>query len=1377
MSCEDDTTTQGHQGMTATKPVRKKGEAWRSWVEVKVKVSGLPVGTTTLQMFRAFKHQGYILRIEILDRQNSVDVEANIVISPPPAKAFWEAASFQFPVEKLASCCPVLLELQDQHRPFFHRSPVNPKYSYPEQIAFDAKSLGFGIMFSESSMMVMETIETQRASRIRLMLNLLRRDLEILFTIPSKTSSVGAKLARRYRIRLPLTKLDQVYSHEIGNEQLALLIPLDAPPEFYLQTGNIEGTHDDQTAVWSEWRTWYRQTHIGEDSQRLRTHPIRLGQSRAAIDIGLWTTYRLVFDKKRLRGVLFDVMLNALRDYNVVTLSDKDVSIGLRPKQESLLWSLLDLPEKRLFDPVGETERLQEMGSDIRYLSFPVRFQLEVCISQGRINEYNISEEFIRKLTALDDYTAVRLLERVAGMKNRLYDPMSIFEIPISIGSAKKRVPDYCFECRAATVTPTRIYFSTPAAEVTNRVIRRFWEHRERFLRVKFSEEINNWRISCAADDTRDEIFKRVKRTLRNGIVVGDRKFEFVAFGNSQLREHAAYFFASTGEVTASDIRNWMGWNEVRDIRNIAKRCARLGQCFSTTRAINTGDLNIVYIPDKKSQCGTYCFTDGVGKISPFVVSLIVAELGLPTTRNDLPSVFQFRHGGAKGVLAVDPIVTGKTICLRQSQLKFASRHKTLEVIKVSQYAAATTNRQLIVLLSSLGVPDQVFRGKLCNQLQELNCAMHDEKSAVQLLQKNIDTNQMTLTLAGIINDGFMKAKDPFVMSMLHLWRSWSLKYLKEKAKLFVDQGACLLGCIDEFGVLEGHHDAMQPNPMDVREVKEATLPEVFAQVNAGNGKYNVIEGVCIICRNPSLHPGDIRVVRAVDKPELHHLKNVVVFPQKGDRDLPSMCSGGDLDGDDYLVIWDPDLLPAVAHWNYYPMDYRPTATSQVPSNEPKVDDVIEFFVTYMRNDRLPTIAHSHLALADLSPRGVNDPRCLELAQLHSEAVDYPKSGIAVKMKRSLYARKWPHFMEKKGKPAEAIYKSQKILGQLYDMVQTVTFSPLNDTPFDSRILRAYDIDQEMLREAKEIKSEYDDAIKRIMAQHAMDTEFEVWSAFCLSHNFEKKDFTFAEELGRIISAVKDRFRKICVASAGGQNWEKLGPFVAAMYAVTAAEVTDALNARKEAKQMRDVEAAANKASLALPFISFPWIFDRELGKIANGVTSVKGINTRRVRSIEERFRTPADVPYGQDANLHVEDTSKVETDTIREEINGNYGRDTGDSDERQPKSIEDTTATYHTIEKPARSCRLDMEASGKPKSGLDSRISEDKRKGKKGVVDGDDTVHALTREVSIKIESDLSGAGGLDVCMPQLQRDEAPSALERLAGLLRQDPMNGSRH
>ena len=86
--------------------------------------------------------------------------------------------------------------------------------------------------------------------------------------------------------------------------------------------------------------------------------------------------------------------------------------------------------------------------------------------------------------------------------------------------------------------------------------------------------------------------------------------------------------------------------------------------------------------------------------------------------------------------------------------------------------------------------------------------------------------------------------------------------------------------------------------------------------------------------------------------------------------------------------------------------------------------------------------------------------------------------------------------MEKKYKPKSATYHSDKILGQLYDKVESVDFTPQYEEPFDKRILRAYELDEALLKVVRQTKSKYDTAMLRIMAQQEIKTEFEIWSTF-----------------------------------------------------------------------------------------------------------------------------------------------------------------------------------------------------------------------------------------------------------------------------------------
>lgn len=193
--------------------------------------------------------------------------------------------------------------------------------------------------------------------------------------------------------------------------------------------------------------------------------------------------------------------------------------------------------------------------------------------------------------------------------------------------------------------------------------------------------------------------------------------------------------------------------------------------------------------------------------------------------------------------------------------------------------------------------------------------------------------------------------------------------------------------------------------------------------------------------------------------------------------------------------------------------------------------------------------------------------------------------------------------MEKKHKSQDAVYHSEKILGQLYDRVERVSFVPQWQKPFDKRILNAYRLDDALLKSARQIKRKYDTAMRRIMAQQEIRTEFEVWSTFVLSRPRVGSDYKLQEVVAGISGTLKDQFRRACIERAGSKEFSVLGPFVAAMYRVTKEELDIALAECRLTKFVGGWEVPKRKMEPeSMPIISFPWLFEKELGRIATGI-------------------------------------------------------------------------------------------------------------------------------------------------------------------------------
>jgi RNA-dependent RNA polymerase len=1009
---------------------------YASWQEVSVILSGLPKSWGTAEVYNLLSQKGSEpTRIDMHPNYNKAG-NAKVIFRPPSADAAWLYRGFGITSlqDGNESTFRIAARIENE-RPDRRRARLGGEL---EELYVGGIGIGFGIMRQHDEMLVMRYLGEPDNRSPQLVVDLRNQNLELNFSIQSKS---GDRTVERYfKFRIPFSQLMKgIIEDRNADGKTSFVILLDAPPLAFRKTSHVQDTHDPKSTEWNDRQAWYRQVSVESDARVAASRTTQLQNDDSFIDVGRWLCYRF-----ELRGVPHLQQLRVALAKHGVQVRQQSIR-GARAEGSSL-WNWLGSRKTSFF----------EMSNGIIHLPFAVRYQLEACISQGCLHESNLSAEWAKKLLDLDATTpapvnnelnhnprATKLLEKVLESKQRFYNAMDIFGLLSKVSTTQKKVPRYCTMVRSATVTATTIYF-------------------------KFRDESYKGTIMNYGDEM-DELFTRVKRTMKNGIVVGDRHYEFLAYGNSQFREHGAYFFAPTSTLTSDMIRKWMG--DFEGIKTVAKYASRLGQCFSTTRAMpNSVAINRISDIERNG----YCFTDGVGKISLFSAQITALEMGLSSFADDCPSVFQFRLGGLKGVLSVDPSLKGPLIEVRPSQEKFPAAYKGLEICRISQFATAYLNQQIVLVLSALGVPDEVFVKMLRNMLSRLESAMSDSTVAMDMLLRNIDLNQSTVQLATMITDGFMAASDPFFMSCLRLWRAWSIKYLKEKAKIFVEKGAFVLGCVDETGILKGH-DNKNPSSDFTHDVN--LLPEIFIQITDPENKgFKVIEGVCILARNPSLHPGDIRICRAVNVPQLRHMRNCVVLPSTGDRDIASMCSGGDLDGDDYLVIWDPDLLPE--EWNHAPMDY--TAPPPVISDGPvTVDAISSFFVTHMKNDTLGRIATAHRYWADRQDDGVKDNMCLQLAALHSMAVDYAKTGVPAEMPKDMRIPKVPHWAEKG--PGRS-YTSKKILGQLYDEVDRVPFDPAWELPFDSRIIEAYGkIDQAILDSVKEIKRLYDEGMRNLM--------------------------------------------------------------------------------------------------------------------------------------------------------------------------------------------------------------------------------------------------------------------------------------------------------
>ncbi|VDK50544.1 unnamed protein product [Anisakis simplex] len=624
-----------------------------------------------------------------------------------------------------------------------------------------------------------------------------------------------------------------------------------------------------------------------------------------------------------------------------------------------------------------------------------------------------------------------------------------------------------------------------------------------------------------------------IYKTLSEGICIASRHYSFLAWSNSQMRDHGCYMFApakivdkESGEerwYSIEDIRRWMG--DFTASKSVPKLMSRMGQCFTQaqpTILLERKDWRLeedivggLCHPETKEK---YTFSDGVGRISLKYAALVAAELDL----RPVPSCFQVRFKGFKGVLCCDPsldIEAREQIVFRKSQKKFDEDESESAELEVCEKQNRDIHQRLCWRVHCL----------LEKELNLLAAMLVDEETAAEALSSRLS---LSIDFRQLHDNGFLFTNEPFFRSLLIAVHRYNIKLHLSKSKIFLpgSMGRTMYGVIDDTGVLQYGQVFIQYSP-SVRNPSKKVITHIGHKFTPFFNEYvddEMILGRVLVTKNPCLVGGDVRMFTAVYQPSLEHLRDVIVFPRYGPRPhtdemagifiirlltMTVVSLGSDLDGDEYIVIFDKDLF--LEH-NENAMDFPKSVAPEYDST-PKTEDMVDFFLKYLSQDSIGRMSNAHLIMSDRL--GLFDEICDGIARKCSIAVDFPKSGEPAEPLTSYeQSDVVPDFMQKSFKPS---YRSNRLIGQLYrkvkkvenivELAQTMRY----DDSFDAQLYdeSLFETHPTLIKNSIRLRDQYNTKLQQLMDEYGISDEASVVSGHSVTirriTDMERDDYSY----------------------------------------------------------------------------------------------------------------------------------------------------------------------------------------------------------------------------------------------------------------------------
>ena len=351
---------------------------------------------------------------------------------------------------------------------------------------------------------------------------------------------------------------------------------------------------------------------------------------------------------------------------------------------------------------------------------------------------------------------------------------------------------------------------------------------------------------------------------------------------------------------------------------------------------------------------------------------------------------------------------------------------------------------------------------------------------------------------------------------------------IKYNGRLSDKKCVCLMGVIDETNTLE-------ENQVYIHLIDENENLKID----------QILEQKIIVYRSPSLYPGDIKLLDAVNNPFLEHMVNVIVFSKQGIRPKFNELSGGDLDGDRYFILYNNDIIKGIKKTNYNPLDdikYSDNDDKKYIKEKITIEDSINCLINTTTNNLVGIICNNHMAFADESKFKAKDKKCIKLCKYFNQEIDACKIGnfinISTLKDEGLIKKGKPDFLSDGIGNRNKIYKSPGILGKIYRKIdRNQIYNNFRNNFFEKAIRRNYKINFDLitkncfryLADAYNIYEYYKISLCDLMKKYNFCTEGELFlniRIFKKNRGYRGKSDSSILELNNLIKNVYNEIIK-----------------------------------------------------------------------------------------------------------------------------------------------------------------------------------------------------------------------------------------------------------